>query len=42
MSKVYTDEGGIKYMYLNQSLGACPGDNPRGLSPRTGGLTMVR
>ena len=43
LSKVYTDEGGVKYLYPD--LSACTGDNPlakaRGLSPRTGGQTMV-
>ena len=43
LSKVHTDESGIKY--LHHGLSACTGDNPlaknRGLSPRTGGQTMV-
>ena len=43
LSKVYTDESGIKYLYC--SLSACTGDNPlakaRGLSPRKSGQTMV-
>ena len=44
LSKVYTNEGGVKL--LNRGLSACTGDNPlakaRGLSPRTGGQNMVR
>ena len=44
LSKVYTDEGGIKQLYLHHGYSACTGDNPRalltkarGLSHRTGG-----
>ena len=41
--KVYTDENGMKYLY--HGLSTCTGDNPlakaRGLSPRTGGQTVV-
>ena len=45
MCKVYTDEDGIKYLY--HGLSTCTEDNPLahlkacGLSPRTGGQTMV-
>ena len=43
LSKVYIDEGGIKHLY--HGLSACTEDNPlakaRGLSPRTGGQTIV-
>ena len=43
LNKVYTDEGGIKWLY--HGLSACTEDNPlakaRGSSPRTGGQTMV-
>ena len=42
-SNGYTDEGGIKSLY--HGLSACSGNHPlakaRGLSPRTGGQTMV-
>ena len=43
LSKVYTDEGGIEQVY--NGLSACTGDRSRtkarGLSPRTGGRTVV-
>ena len=43
MNKVYTDEGGMKYIYHGLSSGT--GDNPLakacGLYPRTGGQTVV-
>ena len=43
LSKFYTDEGGMIYLY--HGLSACTEDNPhstaRGLSPRTGGQTVV-
>ena len=43
LSKVYSNEGGIKQLYHGLSI--CIGDNPLakacGLSPFTGGQTMV-
>ena len=43
LSKIYFDEGVVKYLY--DGFSACTGGNPlakaRGLSPRTGGQTMV-
>ena len=42
-TKVYTEEGGIEYLY--HGLSACTGDNPLskacGLSPCIGGQTVV-
>ena len=41
--EIYTDKGRIKKLY--HGLSTCTGDNPlakaRGLTPRTGGQTMV-